>query len=106
MVKQRGGRVDVYSESGAGCTFKVYLPRAAQEVVKPRPSAVREVPRTGAETILLVEDEDGVRMLARLVLERQGYKGLETRNGGGGAGAVAAGDAPPPPRVAAGGAGA
>jgi len=72
-VQQNGGRIEVYSEPDHGTTFKIYLPRvpsAAPEVGLPeRPS-----PRSGGETILLVEDDDRVRSFAATVLERFRYK--------------------------------
>jgi PAS domain S-box-containing protein len=81
IVKQSGGHVAVYSEVGHGTTFKVYLPRVAQ-----RPRAGKShhgltvLPR-GRETVLLVEDEDGVRALTRHVLRECGYTVLEARDG-------------------------
>jgi two-component system cell cycle sensor histidine kinase/response regulator CckA len=81
VVKQAGGHVQVYSEVGHGTTFKVYLPR-----VRERPSsgksypAVKVMPR-GTETVLLVEDEDGVRALASHVLAGCGYTVIEARDG-------------------------
>jgi len=81
IVRQSGGHVEVYSEVGKGTTFKVYLPwldaRGAQNRAA---SAVRELPK-GTETLLLAEDEDGVRALARRVLEECGYTVLEAENG-------------------------
>jgi PAS domain S-box-containing protein len=82
IVKQLRGRVDVYTEPGAGTTFKVYFPRAKDEVRAMRPSSVRAAPKPGVETVLLVEDAEGVRTLARIVLEKHGYKVLEASNGG------------------------
>jgi PAS domain S-box-containing protein len=72
-VKQAGGYIWVYSEPGSGSTFKVYLPRVDGE---PAPEAAAPVERVAAgnETILLVEDEEGVRTLATLILERAGYR--------------------------------
>jgi len=81
IVKQSGGSVWVYSEPGQGATFKVYLPRVDGAVEH---VAVLPTPETlmGTETILLVEDEDQLRIVARGVLRRHGYRVLEARNGG------------------------
>jgi two-component system, cell cycle sensor histidine kinase and response regulator CckA len=83
IVKQSGGYIWVYSESGQGTSFKVYLPRIEEErteVVRDRGTEVRALPR-GSETILLVEDEKGVRELAREYLEMTGYTVIEAENG-------------------------
>jgi signal transduction histidine kinase/CheY-like chemotaxis protein len=76
IVKQNNGEVLVYSEPGKGTAFKIYLPvvgDAAEAPVAEAPTP--EVP--AMETILLVEDEDQVRSLARAMLRRQGYRVLE-----------------------------
>ncbi len=78
-VKQSGGRVDVYSELGIGTTFKILLP-AAVGATGPRSQSVQIAP-TGAETVLLVEDEPAVRKFGRLALETQGYTVLEAVGG-------------------------
>jgi two-component system cell cycle sensor histidine kinase/response regulator CckA len=74
VVKQSGGSIYVYSEEGAGTTFKIYLPAAqAESVPAPAPAAEPAVPR-GSETIMVVEDDEGVRELVRLILEGNGYR--------------------------------
>ncbi len=81
IVKQSGGYIWVYSELGMGTTFKVYLPRVDARV-DISSGVTKAVPRTGHETVLLVEDEDGVRALIRQVLHRAGYTVLQARHGG------------------------
>jgi len=82
IVKQSGGNIWVYSEVGRGTTFKIYLPRVfeAPDVQPPAP-APTGMPR-GQETILLVEDDETVRHLARDILTAQGYNVLEATHGG------------------------
>lgn len=85
LVKQAHGNIWVYSEPGAGCTFKIYLPSAAGADGESSPvSEVDEVPASleGSETILLVEDQDDVRLATREILRRLGYNVLEARNAG------------------------
>jgi two-component system cell cycle sensor histidine kinase/response regulator CckA len=82
IVKQSGGHVAVYSEPQFGTTFKIYLPRDTQEAITKRVTADPKSSLRGTETVLLVEDENGVRSLARVVLQRHGYKVLEARHGG------------------------
>jgi len=79
IVKQSGGHITVYSEVGRGSCFKVYLPREGQT---PSPPVSIPAPATvaGTETILLVEDDDTVRMLAQRVLAEQGYRVLPARD--------------------------
>ena len=82
IVKQSGGSIYVYSEPGAGTTFRVYLPRVAEEA---RAAITESLPAgtsiVGTETILLVEDEPAIRRLARRALEEQGYTILEAASG-------------------------
>ena len=79
IVKQSGGYIWAYSELGRGSAFKVYLPRVHQRGVEPRSGFSELVPR-GSETILLAEDELGVRELARDFLQSHGYTVLEARD--------------------------
>jgi DNA-binding NtrC family response regulator len=83
VVKQSGGHIWLASEPGRGTTFKVYFPRSfeADEADEAEEAEAREVSGRGTETILLVEDEPGVRAFARRALERAGYAVLEAENG-------------------------
>jgi len=81
VVKQSGGFIWVYSELGKGATFKIYLPRVEEAVEEAgHPTATTQVMR-GTETILLAEDEQDVREVAREFLESAGYKVLLAANG-------------------------
>ncbi|HSE06782.1 MAG TPA: response regulator, partial [Methylomirabilota bacterium] len=81
VVRQHGGEIRVRSVVGAGTTFEIYLPQieASPEASGTGEATVR--PATGSETVLLAEDEEEVRALAREVLERQGYTVLEAADG-------------------------
>jgi PAS domain S-box-containing protein len=80
IVKQSEGEIAVESEPGRGTTFRIFLPRvAARESIGERPRGPA-YPR-GTETVLLVEDEDAVRRLAREILRIAGYTVLEASNG-------------------------
>ncbi|MBI1865278.1 MAG: PAS domain S-box protein [Nitrospirae bacterium] len=80
IVKQSGGHVSVYSEPGRGTAFKIYLPRAEEEAT-PGQEVVPSEELRGTETVLLVEDEEGVRDLASRVLRENGYTVFEAENG-------------------------
>ena len=81
IVKQSEGYVWVYSELGQGTTFKIYLPRAAQDVTSSPPKAASPSSTRGSETVLVAEDEEAVRKLTRRVLEAQGYTVLAAADG-------------------------
>jgi two-component system, cell cycle sensor histidine kinase and response regulator CckA len=80
IVRQCEGSILVNSKVGAGATFTVFLPLvedpADESVDAAQPDTLR-----GTETILLVEDEEQIRIVARVILRKQGYQVLEARNG-------------------------
>ena len=91
-VRQFGGDLALWSEPGQGVSIRLYLPRSANAVlpaeapplaptapITPAAEAVPELP--SLETILVVEDEAGIRALVRKILRRQGYTMLEASNG-------------------------
>jgi two-component system cell cycle sensor histidine kinase/response regulator CckA len=80
VVQQNGGHIRVYSEPDQGTSFKVYFPRLETLPERAEASAAPDE-GNGSETILLVEDEAGVRELAREFLERGGYTVLEAPSG-------------------------
>jgi two-component system cell cycle sensor histidine kinase/response regulator CckA len=81
VVKQSGGFIWVYSEVGKGTSFKIYLPRVDQPVEKSGSTqSSSEAPR-GTGTILLAEDEQDVREVAREFLESGGYTVIEAHDG-------------------------
>jgi PAS domain S-box-containing protein len=76
IVKQSGGSLRVYSELGQGTTFKIYLPCVEESLPVAEPTEVRTKPAKGSETVLVVEDEEGVRLLVGETLKARGYKVL------------------------------
>ncbi len=82
VVHQSGGHISVTSEPRQGTSLCIYLPCTDRpaDPAPPRPPDVRAA--RGSETILLVDDDEQVRAVARTVLRRQGYNVLEAQNGG------------------------
>ncbi|MEA2696100.1 MAG: hypothetical protein QOI66_371 [Myxococcales bacterium] len=80
IVAASGGTLGVYSEVGKGTSFKVYLPHAAPDSVATAPFALPKRTPTGSETVLVVDDAEGLRKIARRILEGLGYKVLTAAN--------------------------
>ncbi|MCM3877502.1 MAG: PAS domain S-box protein [Thermoanaerobaculia bacterium] len=81
IVKQSDGYITVDSEPGRGAKFRIYFPRAVGEAAASGLGERPPLSPRGTETILLVEDESGVRRLSRTILEAQGYTVLEAASG-------------------------
>ncbi|MBS1856272.1 MAG: PAS domain S-box protein [Acidobacteria bacterium] len=77
IVRQMQGTIWVYSEPGRGSTFKILLPVVQGAGIEDAPRAEEAVHAGGGETVLLVEDEEGVRRFVRTMLERHGYRVLD-----------------------------
>jgi PAS domain S-box-containing protein len=81
IVKQSGGNIWVYSESGQGTTFKIYLPEVDDAVEQTKAEESPDEVSGGTETVLLAEDEEFVRKFVKDVLQRYGYTVLEAHHG-------------------------
>jgi nitrogen-specific signal transduction histidine kinase/CheY-like chemotaxis protein len=82
IVRQSQGTITVESRLGQGAVFRVYLPRIDGDVQpssSPQPAARRS---HGAETVLLVEDDEQVRAVVRRILKSRGYQVIEAKDGG------------------------
>jgi len=76
IVKQNKGFINVYSEPNEGTTIKIYLPVHSEVALSKQNSGLEKVPKTGNETILVVEDEKAILRVTKIMLERLGYKVL------------------------------
>ena len=81
IVENLRGTIDVESTPGSGTTFSVYLPQHEEPAEVIGSGTIATLAPRGVETILLVEDEEGIRALGARILERHGYTVLEAREG-------------------------
>lgn len=79
-IKQHNGVINVYSEPGRGTNFKIYLPMAGPGVKAIEEKEAGPAP-SGTETVLLVEDDENVRIVTRALLEEYGYSVIEAADG-------------------------
>ncbi len=80
IIKQHNGSILVSSEPGKGTTFNIYLPLVQCHVAR-KETIISEPPVNGAETLLVAEDEEIVRMFMKKILERAGYRVITADNG-------------------------
>jgi DNA-binding NtrC family response regulator len=80
-VNESGGEISVESQIGRGSIFRVRLPLVSPEPAVAENGATLDRARGGHETVLLVEDDAGVRLLTASILRRSGYRVLEARDG-------------------------
>ena len=80
IVAQHGGYIRCYSEPGVGTSFKMYFPVSSAEL-RSDLAVTGEMPASGSETVLLVDDDDRVREMAGQVIEMGGYTVLVARSG-------------------------
>jgi len=81
IVKQHLGWIEVASEVGLGTSFRIFIPVSSQPAPERRAKVVESKTGEGTETVLLVEDEEAVRGLLKIILQRHGYRVLEAASG-------------------------
>ncbi len=82
IVSQNGGAIRVRSEQGRGSDFRIYLPRRERPAAEPEVRGPGPAPSAGFETVLLVEDDDAIRVVARRSLAGAGYRVLDAASAG------------------------
>jgi CheY-like chemotaxis protein len=80
FMKQSGGHINVYSELGVGTSFRLYLPRAGAGALATRTVDPAEMPMGRGESVLVVEDDTGMRRVVNRQLSELGYRVVEVDN--------------------------
>ena len=81
IITQAGGRIEVESRLGVGTTFRITLPGITEKPLETNVARTVFPEEVTGQTVLLVEDEDNVRLLAKIVLQREGFRVLEASDG-------------------------
>ncbi len=81
IIKNHGGFINVYSEKGTGTTFNLYLPASMKKAVEKAPIPDRREIKYGRGTVLIVDDEDMILEVGRMMLEKLGYQVLVAGSG-------------------------
>lgn len=81
FITQSGGHITVYSEEGHGTVFRIYLPALSIGENSQVESAEDLLLHSGKETILIAEDDEDIRHIAKIILDRLGYQTIEAENG-------------------------
>lgn len=81
IIKSHGGFINVYSESGKGTQFTIYLPAAESEFAAKENKSTSPYPTGNGELILIVDDEENIRQITKATLEKFGYKTLTASDG-------------------------
>jgi len=76
IVKQNNGFINVYSEPGKGTTFRIYLPQHVEQAAASAQTKALDIPVSQGETVLVVEDEPVLLMMAQMMLRKLGYRVL------------------------------
>ncbi len=76
IVKQNNGFVNVYSEPGNGTTFRIYLPHHAGQTERVEAQSMAQIAPSRGETVLIVEDEQAILEMGKMMLEKLGYRVL------------------------------
>src|ERR1051325_1380808 len=81
IIKSHGGFVSVYSEVGKGTTFKIYLPAHMNDEKAPASQTTTSILKGNGELILVVDDEESILRVTKMILESKGYRIITAHDG-------------------------